>query len=273
MTVTTVAMPQAPAITVPGGRLLDVATVRDGIGWIDGTDLFESYNCLKFDSEAEFCNPNDKDLDQVAGWISGFRFAAYGGVTCKSVGMDMADQKAQVERAFNAGESTAVERAFLKTRFIEDADVGHTDPWWDAPVDITPAGGAVKPVVGVAMLEGFARDNYVGVPTLHVPVEIGSLLLAPLPLQPVGSELRTHLGSKVAVGGGYDYPNTGPDGTAATAGEKWIYATGEVLVLRGETQVLQSVERSNNDVVVLAERPYVGAVDCFAAAIRVQETA
>jgi hypothetical protein len=85
-----------------------------------------------------------------------------------------------------------------------------------------------------------------------------------------GNTLVTQLGSKVAAGGGYDLPNNGPTGAAAAAGERWLYATGEVLVLRDDLVVLQELNRSTNDVVVLVERMYFAVVDCFAAAVKVK---
>jgi hypothetical protein len=245
--------------------------MSDGISWLDGRDLFESFNCMKFQAEAEFCAANSKDFDNVANWTHGLRFAAYGGVVCKAVGMDLATQKSEVEKVFQSGESTAVERALMKYRFQAEAASG--DDLWDAPVDITPAGGAVKPAVGVALLEGFAGDNYVGAPTIHIPRTIGSLALNANTAVWDGNTIHTILGSRVAVGVGYDFPNTGPTGTAAAAGEKWMYATGQVVVLKGDLVVQQAFEQSDNQVFVLGERGYVVAVDCFVAAVKVQVSA
>lgn len=276
MTVTQVRLPSAPPITAPAGTLLDAATVKDGAEWYGAevSALYDTFNCLKFQGEASFCAPTTKDLSGVAGWQYSFPIVAVGGVTCKAPGNDMARMKASVGEAFAAGESIALERAMLKTRFrVATTNNAAGNPVWAAPVDLTPTGGAVKPLLGVAYLESWARDNYIGVPTIHVPVIIGSLLMAPTPLIRTGRRLTTQLGSKVAVGGGYDYPNTGPTGAAAAAGEKWIYASGEVQVTRGELNVLQAFEQSNNEVTVMAERPYTATADCFTAAVRVQVTA
>lgn len=277
MTVTQVSYPVTPTTTPRRSTLLHVAAVDDGIEWLDGTDLFDSYNCMKFQAEAEFCAPNVKDFDQAAGWQDGFRFAAYGGVACKAVGLDRARMLSEVERVFDAGESTAVERALMQTRFVAGADLdgagAGTELAWDAPVDLTPAGGAVKPEVGVAILEGHAASEYVGVPTLHLPVTIASLLAREAAVEFEGDILRTKLGSAVVAGAGYDYPNTGPTGAPAAAGEKWLYATGGVLVRRGNAEIRQAIAHEDNDVFVLAERGYVVAVDCYTAAVRVQVTA
>lgn len=271
--VTTVAYPTAPATTPLKGTLLDAATVIDNFEWQTEIGLFDSFNCMKFREAAVFCGPNSKDLDQVADWISGFKFSAYGGLTCKAIGLDEAHMLAEATRVFEQGESAAVEAALMATRFIEsaasvpdDLDAGDL---WVAPTDITPAAGAVSVKAGIALLEGYSSGNYVGVPTLHVPVTVASLLLNDNGLDFSGDSLRTKWGSKVAAGAGYDFPNTDPDGADADDGEKWIYATGEVLVIRGKTFIRQEMDRSTNEVFVLAERPYIAAVDCFSAAVKV----
>jgi hypothetical protein len=256
----------APTVETLKGTLLDAATVSDGIEWLNEADLFESYNCMKFEGAANFCAPSPKTFDQSSTWNDGFKFAAYGGVVCQSVGLDMSDMETQVRRVFEAGESTAVERALMGTRFKALASN------WPAPTDVTPAAGAVKPEVGAAILEGYAGNVYVGAPTIHVPRSIGSLLLSRLAARLDGTNFRTPLGSKIAAGAGYDFPNLGPTGAQAAVGEKWLYATGEVVVRRGPAEVRQAMAHNSNEVYVLGERGYVVAVDCFAAAVRVTLT-
>lgn len=260
--------PVAPTVTPRTGTLLDVASVSDNFAWLDGNDLFDSYNCMKFDAEAAFCAPNSKSFNNKPAWQDGILFAAYGGVVCKAIGLDQSRMLSETERVFTSGESTAVERALMKYRFAAKAN------HWAAPTDLTPTGGAVKPAVGVALLEGYAGANYVGAPTLHLPLTVASLMLgATGVLVQEGDSIGTKLGSKVAAGSGYDFPNLGPTGSAAPTGEKWLYATGEVVIVRGEVVMRQAMDYSTNEVFVLAERPYVAAVDCFTAAVRVQVTA
>jgi hypothetical protein len=265
--VTTASYPVTPTVEPLRGTLLDAATVSDNFAWLEGTDLFESFNCMKFQADATFCAPSPKTFDQAIVWQDGFRFAAYGGVQCKAIGLDQANMEREVQRVFEAGESTAVERALMETRF--KADGGGL---WAAPTDITPAGGAVSPEVGLGTLEGYAASEYVGVPTLHLPRVIVSVLATKGMLEWDGQVLRTKLGSKIAAGAGYDYPNLSPTGTQAAVGEKWLYATGEVVVGRGPAIVRQVMAESTNEVFVLGERGYIAAVDCFAAAVRVTVT-
>jgi hypothetical protein len=87
-----------------------------------------------------------------------------------------------------------------------------------------------------------------------------------------GDVLTTKFGSKIAAGAGYDYPNLGPTGAAAAVGEKWVYATGGVAISHSKPVIKQVMNHSTNEVLVLAERGYIAAVDCYAAAIRVSLT-
>jgi hypothetical protein len=48
-----------------------------------------------------------------------------------------------------------------------------------------------------------------------------------------------------------------------------MYATGEVVVARGDMISQVTIDQVTNDVVVLVERPYVAAVDCFSVAVKV----
>lgn len=198
------------------------------------------------------------------GWQDGVRFAVYGGVTCKGPGFDMSAGLGKARAAFEAMESVGVERGLMKQRFVAGAT-------WSAPTDLTPAGGAVTPIVGLALLEGDAACKYAGVPTLHLPRTVTTLVESTSgALVRDGNRLITKQGSKVASGGGYGCPNQGPTGAAPTAGEYWLYGSGEVAVARGEVTAVADIDRTTNDVYALVERPYVAAVDCYAAAVRVK---
>ena len=192
-----------------------------------------------------------------------FTFAAYAGQVCKGIGYDQGSL-AEVEATFRANESNAVERALMQQRFVLNGAV------WPAATDLTPAGGAVEAEVGLAILEGHASWNYAGVPTIHAPRSIGSLLLTESAIVREGNVFMSKQGSKVASGGGYENPNQSPAGVAAPAGEKWMYASGEVSVYRGPVEAHNQMDRSTNEVFSLVERQYTVAVDCYTAAVRVK---
>jgi hypothetical protein len=279
MTVTT--YPAAPTATPLRGTLLHAASVNSDSGYRmvhETEELFQSYNCMRFDAETgAWCAPSETPKTFVnPAWTHGFRFGVYGGVECKAIGIDFNEMQANARKVFETGESTGVERALMRAAFAEgpdDPDDAGT-PLWVAAEDITPTGGAVSANLAVALLEGFMGDLYSGVPTLHLPRTVASLLVGPETVKFEGDLLTTKLGSKIAAGAGYDFPNLGPDGTPAAEGERWVYATGEVYLNRGDLIVREGVDTTNNDVRVLVERPYMAALDCATTvAIRVNLSA
>jgi hypothetical protein len=257
-----------PAPEKPFGGLLDVASVTEGIAFLEPEGLTESYNCLRLDSVAVWPCPtvaSPKQFLSKPGWVDGIRFAVYGGINCKGPGFSMDDAQVKGRAAFEAMESVGVERALMKNRFV----VG---PTWAAPPDLTPAGGAVSPAAALGLLEGDAACKYAGTPILHLPRTVASMLTTNGQISRDGNSLVTGLGSRVAAGGGYSCPNQGPGGTAPAAGEMWAYASGGVAIARGDLIVQADIDRTTNEVYVLIERPYVAAVDCYTAAVRVKVT-
>lgn len=266
--VTEVRYPAAPAVKPLVSRLLDVAEDvpnSAGFGWLTvaGVPWFESFNALQFRHVAALCAPNTKTFDQATNWAYPFVVTAYGGVQCESVGG--LGHQAQIEKAFTTGESVAVEAGIMDVLFTSPAAP------FVAPTDITPVAGAVKPLVGLAMLEGWMGTHYVGQPVIHTPTVVATLLAGPKYIEPQAGTLYTPLGTQVVNGAGYDIANASPAGVAAPTGEKWLYATGTVMVHKGDLVAPETqLDRSDNRVYTLVERPYVVAVDGPVAAIRVQ---
>jgi hypothetical protein len=268
----TVTMPGA-YLTTPTpeplkGTLLHAASITEDLRWMDTEGISLSYNCLPTGSLAVWPCPDEEQPTKTFNgplWQDGFRFQTYAGVICESIGFDMQDAYENATRVFLAKESVAVEQALMAQRFI--ASAGN----WAAPTDITPASGAVKPAVGLALLEQHAGVTYAGTPTLHATRAIGALLFDSAGVKLDGNVLRSPQGSKVASGAGYGIANQSPAGVAAPAGESWLYATGEVQIARGSLITPEpQLNRDNNAVTVLVERPYIAVVDCFAAAVRVK---
>lgn len=264
-----------PDTTPLGSSVLDHATVveKPDFGLRNNEGLWPSYNCLNTLHPTPICpDPlgEGKTFD-FAGWIPGFEFALQGGVQCKAVGLDVADQRSEIERVFRLNEGKGIELALLDNRFVELAESGSTIGW-DAPVDLTTTGpsGILALIVALASLEGYAATVYAGVPTIHMPRAAATLL--DLHLVWVDGKAYTKNGSKVAIGGGYD-TDAVPDGTYT------LYATGEVYVERSEEISIQSYVLpgdgsgtgsgdnglSDNTVISMVERMYRAAVDCFVA--------
>lgn len=268
-----------PSVTPLRSTVLDHASViergdKDHFDLVNEAGLWPSYNCLDTLNSTALCpDPTeDKDFDFI-GWVPAFSFAVYAGTQCNLVGLDLADQKSETKRVFLANEGKGVERALLANRFVVREAVDNTGNQvhrraeWDAPVDLTSA-VTVDPKVALSVLEGYARTVYTGQPTLHLPAGAVSLLGSDKIVWE-GNKAYTRLGSKVALGGGYDPDYVGWDGT-------WdFYATGEVYVEKGPEVDIQQYELNgstggyfdSNTGMTLAERPYRAAVDCFVAKV------
>lgn len=272
-----------PSVTPLRSTILDHATVvqtgdNDHFDLVNEAGLWPSYNCLDTLVPTALCpDPTEDKTFDFIGWVPAFSFAVYAGVQCNLVGLDRADQKAETKRVFEANEGLGVERALKANRFIERLEAAntgnqiHRQATWDAPVDLDPALGDYNPATALAVLEGYARTVYAGQPTIHLPAGAVTLLGSDKIVWE-GNKAYTRLGSKVALGGGYDPDYVGWDRT-------WdFYATGEVYVEKGPEVHIQTHELNgsaastalgldSNTSLTLVERPYRAAVDCFAARV------
>lgn len=197
-------------------------------------------------------------------WQDGIRFAVYGLLNCKPLGTWTGDDtdEAALRAVFEANESVGVERALMQQRFIVNGTV------WAAAPDVTPTPGtAVKPTVALALLEGHAASRYAGVPTIHASRGLASMLAHLGAVEKSGDGFVTKMGSKLVAGGGYDSPSNGPTGAAPSAGNLWMYASGEVTVARSELIVAEAMDYAANVLNTLIEREYVATVDCYTAAV------
>jgi hypothetical protein len=267
-----------PSVTPLRSTVLDHATVNDTSTHFDlrnEAGLWASYNCLDTLVPTALCpDPTENKTFDFVEWMPGFSFAVYAGVQCNLVGLDRDEQESETERVFLANEGKGIERALLANRFFErTADDNstnqiHRQATWGAPIDLTSA-VTTDPKVALSVLEGYARTVYAGQPTLQLPAGAVSLLGSDKIVWE-GDKAYTRLGSKVALGGGYDPDYVGWDGS-------WdFYATGEVYVEKGPEVKIRTHELTGsaastalgldaNTGLTLVERPYRLAVDCFVA--------
>lgn len=263
----------------------NVQTVTGGFGYVNNAGLYPSYNCLDLLVPTAICpdpligeTGEQKEFD-TATWQPGFTFAVYGGVQCRAVGLDVADQNAEVERVFERSQGKGIERALAGTRFVaftpgSDEPVGPYYGAWDAPEDLTPA-TAIPVAVALALLEGDAADKYAGLPWIHMPRAAATLLEGAGYIVWRGDLAFTKNGSRVVIGGGYDDPEMLASGL-------WdMYATGEVTVQQAKVIDVKdypvlpgmaedgSVENTllENGIVSLAERMFRVGVDCYVAKV------
>lgn len=201
------------------------------------------------------CGTEAKEFN-TAPWAPGFVFVRQTGWRCNPVGLDVAQMTAEAKRVFEATEGRAVERAIAQA--IAD---GLLDT---EGVGTTPAGSLE---MALALLEGSAAATYAGQPTIHSSRFAASLLNDRIVWE--GGKAFTRLGSKVAIGGGYDEET--PDDSPT------LFATGEVFVEKSEQIDITSYvvpgdgsgDRGSaegggiedNTVLVLAERMYRVIID------------
>lgn len=272
-----------PAVTPIKSTILDHATVietTERFDLVNEGGLWPSYNCMDTLVPTALCpDPTEDKEFGFIGWVPAFSFAVYAGVQCNLVGLDRADQEAEVKRVFAANEGKGVEAALKANRFVvrteaqntADGRQIHRQSEWPAPVDLssTIVPAAMTPKMAISLLEGYARTVYAGQPTLHLPAGMAAYLGGDIIVWD-GDKAYTNLGSKVAIGGGYDPDYTPWDGT-------WTaYATGEVYVEKGPKIEIQTYELNgsaeqtargidSNMSMTLVERPFRAGVDCFVA--------
>jgi len=189
-------------------------------------------------------------------------------VKCSTMGTTPEEQEKRARDALKACAQKAIEFEFWTGTL---AKVAAADPSWDVDtkgaypnrylassdaLDVTPTPGTgVKSKQGLALLEQALADCGCGIQgTIHAPRDVASAL----GIKPKDDRIYTNLGNLVVAGAGYS--NTGPDGTPAGAGKKWMYATGPVTVRLGDPMVVpdkqsQAVDIQKNTIVYRASQP------------------
>lgn len=132
------------------------------------------------------------------------------------------------------------------------------------------SGAAVFDIVeGLGELERALANCYHGVGVVHVPRSLAPAMADAMLLVREGPRYRTPNGNIVVLGSGYT--GSSPAGVS-TDGSDWIYATGSMFIYRGgvtTTPPISTLDRTNNDVKVIAERTYVIGWDCCHLAINI----
>ncbi len=157
-------------------------------------------------------------------------------------GFGALDVNEQGQEIIEVATIKAVEREFWTGAAIPD------NPHLAQPsaTNITPAAGAVKLKVGVALLEQAFADCAAGsTGVIHMTRYAGSLF-GTSGGDEEGVPTRTGFGNIVVPGIGYT--GTGPTGAAPAAGRTWLYGTGPITVRL-------------SDPVVVPESPSIGGVN------------
>lgn len=176
---------------------------------------------------------------------------------CSTFGLKPQDRMDRIERQLDAATQIALENEFWTGAVAKAAtpDLPNRYLASTAATDVTPTPGtAIKVKFGLALLEGALGSCELGISgVIHADRETASVL----PLRDDGGVLKTTLMNSVVAGSGY--PGTGPTGAAPTGTQRWMYATGPVMVQLGRKyftpdNINQAVNVTINDVALKAER-------------------
>lgn len=257
-------IPQAPAhslLTIPGALLPENPDPHPLVGvemWPYPPDLPDTVAPC---AEGTFAVKGDGD-----GWnlpIFG-PFTAYLPISCSSISAARPGFAERAITAFKAREQFAVAYELAH---------GHAQPdnpfLADGNVHILNGGTAVTPDVGLALLEdAIGATGQAGL--IHATNAVASAWNGSsggYGVEDYGGTLYTTANrTPVAVSGGY-IGATPRFGTAAGAGQAWVYATGPVQIRREPDVFLnapslkESMDRENNLVTYRAERIYVVSFD------------
>jgi hypothetical protein len=188
-----------------------------------------------------------------------YRFVVYlsGFCTAQSIGPDPTWLTDRLKLVFQVYEGAAVERVLANG----DGHSGAFGSYLGDPNMETLGGGAVGSLRALELLETRIAKNGTGL--IHAAPATATAWAADSLLTTTGPVKRTVAnGTPVAVGPGYI--GVHPDGTGAPAADQeWAFASGPIEIYRDQNistigdNYSQSLDRSLNDALFIAERPYL----------------
>jgi hypothetical protein len=195
-------------------------------------------------SKATLFDGDDPEIDTGV-------FVTMAGLLCNLVGYTQSELETKVRRRLELGEQAAVEKALWSGLDFEGEDTGIRSLDGEAvPIGGNYDEGLITDVVGALERYAYTTRGYGAQAFLHAPIEVAAFAAeAGLILQD-GRQKVTPLGSVWAFGA---YP----------PGE--IIVTGQTTVWRSaDADLVRASERTTNEALLLAERAYAVAFDCFA---------
>lgn len=203
-----------------------------------------------------------KPLDSVDDATSAGVFLALATVACNAVGFTEAEYQTMARRRLANGEQGAVEEAFWTGLDFEDNAL-ETGGLAENAETVT-IHDDLDMIHIVAALEDYAyrQQGYGNVAYIHAPVIANAFAAEANLIVQDGPLQRTPYGSIWVFGGGY--PGTGASGAAPPAGGTYLHITGQTTVWRSpEENVYSALDQNTNERLVVAERAYAVAYDCF----------
>lgn len=255
---------QPPLLSPPRSSLMSAADVLNGDGdWTRGY-TYSPDGCGEGGLGVICPSPGAVKASCSNATLVSFQpFYVYSSDKCSAFSFKERDYYARAQRRLAAAESYLIEREFM----LDSLGLGNSPV--ASPSTTTLTTGAVSPTTALAVIEdGIASCSRGNRMMIHVRPGILTLLAADSAVRREGNVWLTASDNIVVPGRGY--PGTGPNGEAVTAGSEWIYATSMVQIRRGSlvmtpTQAAkteenpmgippEAVDRSHNDIFVLAER-------------------
>lgn len=206
-------------------------------------------------------------------------FTVYSLPACSPIGYIDVAEKYATDALVN-GEQRAVEREFwtgangTNPHLAANAQILSSDGVIEqtAATVLVSGGASVDPTEGLGLLEEALGWCYGAEGVIHAPPSVVTQWEARGLIRHAGASLRSPGNHQVVNGDGY--PGTGPDGSMPVI-SRWVYATGALQLRRGPIEIRTStsgqvVDRSKNDVVLVAERTYTINWECCHLAIPIK---
>lgn len=220
-------------------------------------------NCAD-DLVASPSKPIDDDPDEVVTGV----FAVLSSIACTQVGYTEEQLREKARRTLEAAEQGAVEQTFWTGEDHAGNDIGILDLEKTAEAIFPPTGGVKDIRALVAQLEdyayrihGYGYQAYIHAPSRFAPWAADARLI-----EKDGNRKVTPNGSVWVFGGGY--PGTGAGGGSGWPDGGFMHVTGQVTVWRSpEIEIASAFNVNNNERLIVAERAYAVAYDCFNARI------
>lgn len=197
--------------------------------------------------------------------ITGTPFIIFATMQCGTVGFTHEELTAMVVERLKS-----VEQAQLEEMFSTGAN-GLTPALLTTSGISTVAGGGVTVSDVTSELEramycgGALNTQYGPNAMLHVPIPVFNEMKTFHLIEFDGTRWRTPMGTIVSAG---CYAGNGPDGVAPADGTFWMYITGQTAIWRTPDSDIEvapvegSLNRTTNQMLMLAEREYVMAYEC-----------
>lgn len=192
--------------------------------------------------------PKDGDAAEIETGV----FVALATLNCGAVGYTMPELQAKVRRRLEGAEQAAVEEALWTGLDFQGNPLGILNLVEEAEAISLPGleDLLITDVVGALERYAYTEQQYGGVAYIHAPIEVAAHAAEAELIIADGNRKVTPMGS-VWVFGAY------PSGDIIITGQTTVWRSPEI-------QVYSSFENATNEVILVAERAYSVAFECFA---------